>query len=175
MFVRFALVALALAGNQQAFAQGASDPKLCSSINGILENAPTGAWPDKPNVTLEWDGGSAPCVTKGGVLVCAFYDMQMASGDLCKLFKDEPAEERTRNIAGRTYAQTRAIPTLQACMSDSQASDWSVQEPNRVSQGYTIMPPGKSTFHFGETNSRLELAGSICAFNSLGLEFDPKK
>ncbi len=175
MIVRFALAALAFAGSQQALAQGAPDPKLCSSINGILEKTPTGAWPDKPNVTMEWEGGSAPCVTKAGVLVCSFYDQQMASADLCKLFKDEPAEEQARNVAGRTYAQERAIPALQACFAESNASNWIVQQPDRVSQGYTIMPAGKPAFHYGETNTRLELAGSICGFNSLGFEFDPAK
>lgn len=174
MIVRFVLVALALAGSP-AFAQDGADPKLCASINGILAQTPKDAWPDKPNVTLEWEGGSAKCQTKGaGILTCDFVNAQMMSADHCKLFKDDPGQN-TRDVAGRAYATTRAIPALQACFVGSNASNWLQQEPDRVSQGYTIMPADKPAFRYGETNRRLEMLDSTCGFNALGFEFDPAK
>lgn len=174
MIVRFALAALALAGSP-AFAQDGADPKLCASINGILAQTPKDAWPEEPNVTLEWDGGSAKCQTKGaGILTCDFANTQMMSADLCKLFKDD-VELTRREGAGRNYAQSRAIPALQACFVGANASNWIQQEPDRVSQGYTIMPADKPAFRYGETNRRLQMLDSTCAFNAFGFEFDPAK
>lgn len=174
MIVRSVLAALVLAGSP-AFAQDGADPKLCASVNDILAKTPKNAWPDEPNISLEWEGGSAKCQTKGaGILTCDFANTQMMSADLCKLFKDDPAQS-SREAAGRTYAHTRAIPALQACFADSNAQNWIQQERDRVSQGFTIMPLGKPPFRYGETNRRLQLSDSTCAFNAFGFEFDPAK
>lgn len=174
MIVRVVLAALVLAGSP-AFAQDGADPKLCASINGILGKTPKNAWPDEPNISLEWEGGSAKCQTKGaGILTCDFVNSQMMSADQCKLFKDDP-EQRARDIAGRAYAQTRAIPALEACFAGSNAKQWVQQEPDRVSQGFIIMPSDKPSFRYGETNRRLQMLDNTCGFNALGFEFDPAK
>lgn len=174
MIARVVLAALALAGSP-ALAQGAADAKLCASVKAIMAKTPTTAWPDKPNVTLEWDGGSNPCVTRAGVLVCDFFNTQMASGDLCKIFRAPEPGEIQRDAAARTYAQTRSMPALQACFTGATSERWEAQATNRASGGMTVKLQDGSTFRFGETNTRLELGDSICGFNSVGFEFDPAK
>lgn len=178
MKIRIALAsvvvaALALAGSP-AFAQDGADPKLCASINSILEKTPQNAWPEEPNVTLEWDGGSAKCQTRAGILTCDFANTQMLSVDQCSLFKDD-MEQTKRDAAGRTYARTRAVPAMQACFAGSGSKSWIQQEAERVSQGFFVMPAGKPAFRYGETNRRMQLAGSTCVFNAFGFEFDPAK
>lgn len=176
MTSRLALAALVFASSQHAFAQTGPDPKLCASVNAILAQTPKDSWPEKSDVTLEWEGGSSACVTKGaGILTCDFFNTQMMSADRCKLFKDESSDQMRRDGAARVYASERAMPALQACFADARAFNWAQNETSRASQGYIIQSPGKPAFRFGETNRTLELAGSQCAFNAIGFEFDPEK
>lgn len=177
MFARIGVAALAFfAISQGALAQTGADPTLCSSIKSIMSKTPKTAWPDKPNVTLEWDGGSNACVTVGaGVLSCDFFHTQMASADLCKIYRDADMEQVKRDVAGRQYAGQRAMAALQACFTGATSEPWKVQMPNRVTNGMTVKLPDGSSFRFGESSSRIELADSICGYSSVGFEFDPAK